>query len=337
MNDISREPPSPSPGITPTPGAPLDPPGSAPPAPGVPWTGFDLFIVFVFAYVLWRSIVPEVLRDLGFFDWYYSPAHIGVTLDDDTLKLRKSLWTPGLSFPFQLASILGFLALFRQVTPSDVGLNSKRLGRNIRLGIGIALLVTPIVLGLQFLIVWLHQHVFGVPTKEHPLAELGRKALTPAEWSLWLTAAVIAAPVLEELLLRGLFQPWAAQREYGGWVGVVLAGTLAVTSRTDAIEAARRAPTLPQVLSALAPLIFVALMTLVLLAVRSGSRGRALFGTALLFAMLHTSVWPAPIALLVLALALGWLRERTGGLVAPIVLHGVFNGVSCAMLLLGWA
>jgi len=59
----------------------------------------------------------------------------------------------------------------------------------------------------------------------------------------------------------------------------------------------------------------------------------ALFGTAVLFACIHTSVWPTPVPLLVLGLGLGLLAQRTQSLVGPIVLHGLFNAISCVQLL----
>jgi hypothetical protein len=57
------------------------------------------------------------------------------------------------------------------------------------------------------------------------------------------------------------------------------------------------------------------------------------YNTSLLFACIHTSVWPTPVPLFVLALGLGVLAQRTRSLVGPIVLHGLFNGISCVQLL----
>jgi membrane protease YdiL (CAAX protease family) len=61
----------------------------------------------------------------------------------------------------------------------------------------------------------------------------------------------------------------------------------------------------------------------------------AVFGTALLFASIHSAVWPTPVPLFVLGLALGVLASRTGSLVGPIVLHALFNAVTCVTLLVG--
>jgi membrane protease YdiL (CAAX protease family) len=69
-----------------------------------------------------------------------------------------------------------------------------------------------------------------------------------------------------------------------------------------------------------------------------GGAGAAL-ATAVLFAAIHWSVIPAEsrtagLAMLVtLGFALGLLRERTGGILAPIVLHAAFNAWNVALTL----
>ena len=40
------------------------------------------------------------------------------------------------------------------------------------------------------------------------------------------------------------------------------------------------------------------------------------------------AVWPTPIPLFALGLSLGYLAYRTQSLVAPVVLHGLFNAVA---------
>ena len=46
-----------------------------------------------------------------------------------------------------------------------------------------------------------------------------------------------------------------------------------------------------------------------------GHGNSAIYGTSLLFAAMHSGVWPSPIALFVLGLGLGWLAYRTRSLV----------------------
>jgi membrane protease YdiL (CAAX protease family) len=111
------------------------------------------------------------------------------------------------------------------------------------------------------------------PDHPHPAFELFHSGDL---WSVLLVGltAVILAPVLEELLFRGLL------------------------------------------LSGLSP--FVGPWTAILL-------------TGALFGLAHTSVWPDPIPLTVLGIALGLAMCRTGSLWTPIFFHGFFNG---SMLLL---
>jgi hypothetical protein len=52
-----------------------------------------------------------------------------------------------------------------------------------------------------------------------------------------------------------------------------------------------------------------------------------------IFALAHFDAWPAPIALFVLALFLGYLAHRTTSLLAPVVLHATFNGANLAFLI----
>ena len=59
----------------------------------------------------------------------------------------------------------------------------------------------------------------------------------------------------------------------------------------------------------------------------------AIVTSSLLFSVMHLDAWPAPIPLFVLSLFLGYLAYRTTSLVAPIVLHATFNGVSMLILL----
>jgi membrane protease YdiL (CAAX protease family) len=66
-----------------------------------------------------------------------------------------------------------------------------------------------------------------------------------------------------------------------------------------------------------------------LLPPRAGSlrhRWVAIVGTALLFAFMHIATPHHVPALAVLAVILGFVYERTGSIVAPILLHAMFNG-----------
>lgn len=72
--------------------------------------------------------------------------------------------------------------------------------------------------------------------------------------------------------------------------------------------------------------------------VRAGvSRWGAIVLTSVVFAAAHIAAAPAnsvfvlTISLFVLSLSLGWAYEKTGRLLTPIVMHGLFNAVNVAM------
>jgi membrane protease YdiL (CAAX protease family) len=68
-----------------------------------------------------------------------------------------------------------------------------------------------------------------------------------------------------------------------------------------------------------------------------GRRWAAVIVTALIFSLAHIgAVTPTALVLLVLVgVALGVARERTGSLLAPIVFHALFNAANIALALAG--
>lgn len=57
------------------------------------------------------------------------------------------------------------------------------------------------------------------------------------------------------------------------------------------------------------------------------------FGVSFIFAFFHLNA-PTFLPLFILALALTWLYEKTGGLLAPMLAHSLFNSFNLAVLLL---
>ena len=50
--------------------------------------------------------------------------------------------------------------------------------------------------------------------------------------------------------------------------------------------------------------------------------------------MMHYQVWPSPVPLFILGVALGWLAHRSRGLFAPILLHALFNATNLTLAVL---
>jgi membrane protease YdiL (CAAX protease family) len=248
---------------------------------------------------------------------------------------RTSLWTINLAFLLQVATVLLVLYGVSGTSPAELGLTFRRAGRNMALGLGLALIVTPLVVGLNILVVALWKHLDSSGVQEHPFTRLGQQSLLPVEWVLLVSAAVVVASIWEEVTCRGLLQPWFASQPNGGAVALAIAFIKTLLDCWDRISAALPAgwgPTLVASLPVLA--LFLLIPVYALIEKRSpGSVGPALFGTAVLWAWLHARVWPTPLALFFLGLVLGWLAYRTRSLVASITLHAAFNGTACALLL----
>jgi membrane protease YdiL (CAAX protease family) len=250
------------------------------------------------------------------------------------LSQRFNLWVLVLAFPFQFASVPLLLYRFTRALPSQLGLTSRRLGRNLLAGLLTALVLTPVVLGVNLCLESLYE--WGLPgkTQPHPLALVTLEHLSPTEWGLVIFLAVIAAPVMEELIFRGMLQPYLAAQRYGGHAAMVAALALAVVACGRDVWNSRSGP-FGDVLVAATPALFILAMVPIFFLIDLTSRTpvpAAIFSTSLAFAAIHSSVWPTPVALLILGLGLGALAWRSQSLVGPITVHALFNGVNCVLL-----
>jgi uncharacterized protein len=66
---------------------------------------------------------------------------------------------------------------------------------------------------------------------------------------------------------------------------------------------------------------------------REGGRRWAFIGSSALFAVIHISL-VAVLPIFLLGLALAWIYQRTGNLLAPMAMHATVNGISVALALL---
>ena len=157
-----------------------------------------------------------------------------------------------------------------------------------------------------------------------------REVLGGGTWqrSLWLALAVLAAvaPVmfglkaLSEIALQQLHWPVADQR----------AVELVLSAKTPWLGAY-----LVFFAVVLAPLgeEFFFRGLLFSTAKRFGWPKLGWWGVSFLFALIHLNA-PTFLPLFVLALALTWLYEKTGGLLAPILAHSLFNAANLVLLVL---
>lgn len=287
-------------------------------------------VAFVFlVYAFWPFVTMQLLLAAGFGPGL--PA--GPPTAEQTLALeRLALLANGLAFPLQLAS-LGLLPRLTGVRPWRIGLTFRRFGWNCLWGAAGWAVLTPACLAVNYAVVSLYGPEAAGNVKEHPFVLMAQQGLTAWEWFLLVFTATVSAPAMEELLFRGALLSWLERRPWASHIAMSLAFVLSVPMRGNEAAVWRQGGW-PLALH-LAPVLFVLTLIVVYLAVCQLSRGPAapaIFAASALFAAVHSFAWPSPVALFVLALGLSWLALRTRSLAGPVVLHGLFNAVSCALL-----
>jgi membrane protease YdiL (CAAX protease family) len=326
----------------------------------VPWTGLEVaFAIAVMSLV--PGILYDVLNPLGVFNLLY-----GEGGNVPARQERQRLCVQALALPIQVALILGWLAVAREVRPAGVGLGGKRFAQNVIAGYLLWLALAVPVLFLNAIVSLLFK------PEQHFLEQVGQFRLFDWEWAGIVFLAVIAAPVLEELVFRGVLLPWQLSRSFEEQLVVGLAA-LTVAVLFGARESGFNPGPMVFTLAMLPGYVLLPYLYRYLRKRRHASRPEgvtggsvpgaeatppqgsaawrlldfirlasekrvnlvlALYGNALLFAAFHSAVWPTPIALFVLGLGLGWLAYRTRSLVGPIVVHLLFNGVATLYLFL---
>jgi membrane protease YdiL (CAAX protease family) len=308
----------------------------------VPWSGWEVFAAFFVGILLAPAGVQAVLRGSGFFTWLYG-AEFTKALKDFTpaaeaarqaAQSRSTLWVSVLS---ALPAVVGILALLRGLSgtePYQLGITWHRWGRNVLAGFLAWVAFTPSVYLLLELVNWVSERALQVKPEEHALTRLAHQPLQPVEWVVLVLSAVLAAPVQEELLFRGVIQSWLARQARGGTVAVVAALVLALLSKLDEVGPALEKRDWSGAALALAPAwgFVLVLAPGALLLQRRSPAGAAVYGSALAFGAAHAA-WPTPIPLFVLGVGLGLLARRMQSLVAPIMLHALFNAIACVVLL----
>ncbi|MHB1422211.1 MAG: CPBP family intramembrane glutamic endopeptidase [Gemmataceae bacterium] len=294
-----------------------------------PWSGMEILIGAYLVMYFWPITVSLVLKGVGVEHWYY---------DDNApeMAMRLELWVRTFALPFQALTVPLLFSAFSHTRLDQLGLTTARFGRNVLLGLASWLALVPPVFGIFLLLRYLDSQSGEQAVEKHALEQLAQLHLFLAEWIMLFFTAMVSAPLLEELLFRGVLQPWLAARRWGGHAAMLGALALAIGYRGERMRTAWLEGIVPLATAAAPALFVLALLPIYLLMCRRGRTplAPAIFATSLLFACTHAGVWPTPIPLFVLALGLGVLAVRTRGLVGPIVLHSLFNGISCVQLLI---
>lgn len=302
--------------------------------------GVETLAVFV-AYYLLPSLVHAFLLQAGVFARLLGPEHSSAMFETATPAVREALalrHQPWLMVPaaFVLSLLAYALARRHSARPlAHLGFPPHRIRDDLLLGLVVGVNGTAAANALHAGVSWLSLDVFQMRPEEHPLTQLAAQGLAPAEWAALAASAILAAPLIEELLFRGILQRRWALRRYGGDVAMGLALVMALLSRSRKIQAAW--PATADLLVELQPACFVLAIVpgYVLVRCRAATPvPAALYATAALFAAVHSAVWPTPIPLFLLGLLLGFLAQQTQRLLAPLVVHMLFNAAACLVLFL---
>lgn len=270
----------------------------------VPWGGLEVFL----AFLVLHGMVP-----LAFVSSGMDPLAVGVV-----------------ALPIQIALLV---AAWFSLYPAWKPVRRRAIAAPIALAVIAWALLTPPILAFFGAVLQLFSVLHWQPD-EHPLTKLGE--LTPlAQWLFFLQAC-LAAPLIEEILFRGLLLPWAigARERHTGrppipllappvirpWL--VMAFAVAVAAKSTRLD----------------PVLFAATLAgglaVIWVAVRRGKRHvRGVYASAALFAVVHSAIWPSPLPLFLLGLGLGWLAVRTRGILVPVLVHSLFNAVATIQVL----
>jgi membrane protease YdiL (CAAX protease family) len=365
----------------------------------VPWSAGEVFVAFVLVNVLWPAAMHYALAQRASLPSGLAP-----------------MVSVAASVPFGIVSVLLVMHAASETQLYQLGLHGHRLGRNMLLGVLAWLVVTP----LAYLVHAAMVSLFG-RGDEHPLQQTIRENPTAAAVALVVLVAVVAAPLSEEFLFRGVLQPWLTRHRWGPVAVTLIAFGLAFLSGwsrgyldlgsggewyrdapgkeaeilgelqrrgedvllleesgakewrvrisprhelrelNDWLGKRVRAAGKPGILedelatlrlarlqqldrnlvADLAPALFVLIVApcvfvgpyLVRWWLPNRAAAAAVFGSSVLFAAMHSAVWPSPIPLFFFGLVQGWLSYRTQSLVPSLVVHALFNAVACTTVL----
>jgi len=209
----------------------------------VPWTGWHVLAVVLTVHVVCVTFGYWTLRGSGILDYLTDTAHVRPTaneaeelereapVDKGLHRAREYIWVASAVFPLQVMSIIGIVVLRGGAQIADLGLSSRHFGQNAALGFLAWMLLAPAILILNAIINSFYRFVLEVKAEEHPLTKLLSVDPRAAETALTVFLAIVAAPVLEELLFRGVLQPWFAGSRARGFVALGAAFGLAVFQR----------------------------------------------------------------------------------------------------------
>jgi membrane protease YdiL (CAAX protease family) len=293
------------------------------PVSPVPWGLFDIFVALLLQAVTLIAAAQWLQAQTG-IDLARPRAEMSV---DQRAQLM--LASAVAHFGAILLTLL-WLVVRHGANARELGIEIGRLRSDTLVGSAAFAMLAPIVYGLQALLVQLVKSA-------HPLLELLKENPQPEFFIITGVAAVLIAPVSEEILFRMLLQGWLDRAArgadspravfFGGRpLPVVSDNSTRTVDEVPPASTPADEPALDGSEFAVAPPVEPA-------ADAERRPWWPVVVSALLFALAHAEHGPDPIPLFVLAVGLGYLYRQTGRILPCIVVHMLLN---CCTLLMMW-
>ena len=263
----------------------------------VPWNGFPhvalAFFIYVILPIVWLLLLQRWFEITPDADLSQMPEVIAWLLAGDSL----------LKF-VAMGMVITFLRIDLRASLADLGFQFDKMKNDVWLGLIAFTATAPVIYFLQFVLKLIYNQ-FADEEAAHPIEKMLHENSSGSVvfWAIF--AAVIAAPIVEEFLFRGILQGWLEKAFYRTRI-LVNAQLAGETNGEDITLATPTAPTFmwqPIILSSIT------------------------------FALLHAGHGPDPIPLFFLAVVLGYLYAKTHRILPGIVVHMALNGLSMLILI----
>lgn len=260
-----------------------------------------------------------------------APHELTKLVDDARSRMINMI----LFFPLVLLLMLNVLKRLCGARLYQLGLHLNRWKENLTLGALGWAVITPtcfIVLLLVSLSFW--ETLWG-RSSDHPMHTLLTNDPRVFTWMLVGIMTCVIAPLKEEILMRGILQPYLVRNP-------LVSDILVVMSIVWAFTMLMTPGTGPDRGLGMGPLFFVAVAApgyylfekWTQLWIKEPGAARGIYATSLVFAGLHMAAWPTPIPLFLFSLGVGFLAYRTRSLIGPITVHALFNLTAMVKLVL---
>ncbi len=297
----------------------------------VPWTIWEVTgvaLLFLILDVLAISLLKET-----------HGLKPGLTIDEiSASQMGAMMFASSTARMIVCVLALATLVLRYGANLTDLGLTALRSIRvlltDFRIGvIGFLMLAGPMFIMQMLLTKWF--------PSEHPVETLIKKSSEPGVFLITLFAAVIVAPIAEEMFFRLILQGWLEKlvwklthNDFGATNSVAESNDAKKPSfpapdpsnpyATPATESA--SPNVPPSTDGIEPTLPEAV------AENKFVNALPIITSATIFAAMHYGHGPDPIPLFFLAVGLGYIYRRTHRILPCIIIHFLVNATSMTML-----